>query len=42
MDKMLFVYDEDKLHLRKPNFILNFDQQLFILEVPDKNSLLFK
>ena len=39
IDKMFYVYDEDKLHLRKPKLVLNFEQQWFCLDVQDKNTL---
>ena len=41
-DKLLFVFDEDKLHMRVPKSMLNFDQQWFVLENTQKNSAEFK
>lgn len=38
-DKVLFVYDEDKLHMRKPLMMLNFDLHWFMLETPDIKNL---
>lgn len=40
-DKLFILFDEDKLHMRKPALILNFDLQWFVAEVPDRNSLNF-
>lgn len=39
IDKVLFVYDEDKLHMRKPLMMLNFDLHWFMLETPDIKNL---
>lgn len=40
-DKMFLLFDEDKLHMRKPSLFLNFDLQWFVVDVPDRNSLAF-
>lgn len=42
IEKVLYVYDEDKLHMRKPAFTLNFDLHGFILEAADNKTLEFK
>lgn len=41
-DKLLFVFDEDKLHMRIPTLMLNFDQQYFVLDTPAKQSSEFR
>lgn len=42
IDKVLFVYDEDKLHMRKPLMMLNFDLHWFALDPPDLKNLNIK
>jgi hypothetical protein len=41
-DKVLLVFDEDKLYYRRPLIFLNFDLNCFLLEAGDKKSLDFK
>jgi hypothetical protein len=42
VDKVFYVFDEDKLHLRQPLLTLNFDLNCFYIEESDKKSLEFK